>query len=126
MRIRLLDEFSVYVFAPSAKQLAAERAMDLCRHDLLQPIVSSLFGTRVQTGLACDQSELRLTFVGHEVFNYDGSTLAYEYAFQAPMDLTSDDAVVLAADRAFRDIDYAHTGFHTPLNVTADLDREPL
>lgn len=126
MRLRLLDEFSVYVFAPSAKQLAATKAMDICRHDLLVPIVGSLYGTRVQTGLACDESEFRLTFIGHEIFNYDGSTLIHEYAFQAPMDLSSEDAVVLEADRAFRDIDYAHTGFHTPLTVTADLDREPL
>jgi hypothetical protein len=126
MRIRLLDEFSVFVFAPSAKELAATKAVDICRHDLLQPIVSSLFGTRVQTGLACDESEFRVTFVGHEIFNYSEAVLTYEYAFQAPMDLTSDDAVVLAADRAFRDIDYAHTGFHTPLTFTADLDEEPL
>lgn len=126
MRLRLLDNFGVLVFAPVDQELAAEESLDVCRHDLLGPIVSSLYGTRPLTGLACAISEFRITFNGHRLFNYNKAVLAYEYSFQAPFDLTTDDAVVLEADRAFRDIDYAHTGLHTDPIVRADLDEEPL
>lgn len=126
LRLRLLDNFAVFVFAPVDDQLAGLKNLDICRHDLLGPIVSSLYGTRPLSGLACAVSEFRITFVGHRPFDYDDAVLTYEYAFQAPVDLTSDDAVVLESDRAFRDIDYAHTGLHTDPTARVDLDEEPL
>ncbi len=126
MRLRLLDNFGVMVFAPADEELAALETLDICRHDLLGPIVSSLYGTRPLSGLACAVSEFRIALVGHRPFDYDGGVLVYEYAFQAPVDLTSDDAVVLEADRAYRDTDYAQTGLHTPPTVRVNLDEEPL
>ncbi len=126
LRLRILDNFAVFVFAPVDGELGAVDTLDICRHDLLGPIVSSLYGTRPLTGLACAVSEFRITFVGHRPFDYDRGVLAYEYAFQAPADLTTDDAVVLEADRAFRDIDYAQTGLHTDPTARVDLDEEPL
>lgn len=126
MRLRLLDNFGVLVFAPVDNELAAEESVDICRHDLLGPIVSSLYGTKPLSGLACAMSQFRIGFTGHGVLGYDKARLIYEYGFQAPVDLTSDDAVVLEADRAYRDTDISVGDFHADLTVRADHDEEPL
>ncbi len=126
MRLRLVDTFGVLVFAPVDRELAALSSLDICRHDLLGPIVSSLYGTRPSTGLSCDVSEFRLSFLGHRAFDYDRGVLVYEYSFQSASDLTSDDTVILSTDRAFRDVDYSQINLTTPATVSVNLDEEPL
>lgn len=126
LRIKLLDTFSVFVFAPVSDQLSAEEAIDLCVDEALGAIVKSIFGTRFSTPFACDRTEFRIIFTGHEPFSYDRSVLVYQYLFEAPVDLSSDDAV-FARSRAFRDVGYTQfTGTQQLTVLDIDIDKEPI
>ena len=128
LRLRVLDNFSVLVFAPVAGELAAEEAVDICRHDLLGPVVSALFGYRPETGLSCPASEFQIVLTGHQVEDYNKASLVYRYDFQAPIDLSSMDAQLDSeGSRAFRDIiNYRQTNLHEPAEARINLDEVPL
>lgn len=127
LRLKLLDNFSVLVFAPVSAQLAAEQAVDICRHDLLLPIVSSLFGYRPGSGLSCPESEFQIVPTGHQVEDYNKAVLVYAYSFQAPVDLTADDAKLdWLGSRAFRDADVDQVNRHTDVELAINLDEQPL
>lgn len=126
LRLRLLDEFSIFVYAPCSDEHAGELAVDICRHELLGPIIHSLYGLKFDTGLACPESDFRLVLTGHGIFFYNPAYLVHGYHFQAPSDLTDDDAAERNQSRAFRDIDLSILGAHTPLTATVNLDEDPL
>lgn len=125
-RLRILDQFAVFVFAPVSDQLAAEEALDICRHDLLGAIFGSLFGYKPTSGLSCPSSEFEIIPTGHQAFDYNKATLVYMYEFQAPVDLSTGDATQTFGSRAFRDADYAQTNLHEPATVGINLDDQPL
>ena len=126
MRLRILDHFTVFVFCPTHEELAAEEAIDICRHDLMPIIIGGLFGYYPQTGLDCPNSEFRIIPTAHEVVAYNEAFLIYAFEFEAPMDLSSADIILREGTRAFRDVDYAQTNLHDPATAAIDLDEQPL
>lgn len=128
MRLRLIDGFSLYVFKNTTQDIAAVSAIDICRHDLLLPILKSVNGIIFPTGLT-NNSDFRTIFTGHGAFDYNRAVLIYEYNFESVMDLTNADTVEEEDTRAFRDIDYTEEigGVDTTdLTVNVDLDEVPL
>lgn len=105
MRTRMLDGFVCYIVAPVTNQIAAEDSLDICRHDLLLPMMRTLYGVKFDTGLS-NAADFRTILSGHGVAAYNKAFLVYRYEFQVIVDLTDDDTVLPTATRAFRDIDY--------------------
>lgn len=128
LRLRIMDNFAVAIFAPVAKQLAAEEAIDICRHDLFGPIVGSLFGFRPDPGTACPESEFQIIPTGHLIYGYDKAVLVYLYEFQAPFDIVADDVTFRAeGSRAFRDItDLRQSNLVEDATAFVNLDETPL
>ena len=128
MRLRLVDGFSIYVLKNTTQDIAAVEAIDICRHDLLLPVLKSVNGVRFTTGLT-GSSDFRTVLLGHNAFDYNRAVLVYEYNFEVVMDLTDSDTVEDSDTRAFRDIDYTEEigGDDTEdMTVNIDLDEEPL
>ncbi len=127
IRLKLIDGFSANIIIPTSSELLATSAMDICRHNLLQPILKSLFGARCPTGLAGDM-DFRTVPTGHGIADYNKAFLVYTYSFEATMIMTEDDAVLAGDNRAFRDIDYTQTvGGTQTIDATAlniNLDDE--
>ncbi len=122
IRIRLVDGFSIFLVKNVKDDIAAVGAIDICRHDLLQPILKSVFGTRFETGLdSC--GDFRAIFTGHSFVDYNRSTLVYQYNFEFTYDLTNDDAVDEQDTKAFSDIIYTQViGDNDVTDVTFDLE----
>ena len=105
MRLRLIDNFSLLVVKNTTTDIAGLTALDICRHDLLLPILKALNGTRFATGLSYG-TDFKTVFTGHAVADYNEAFLVYKYDFEVVSDLTNDDTVQPEDTRAFRDVDY--------------------
>lgn len=128
VRMRLLDGFTLSVVKNVTKDVSAIEALDACRHDLLLPILKSVFGARFETGLS-SSADFKAVLTGHGVAEYNRAVLVYNFDFEFAMDLTNDDTVEPENTRAFRDIDLTEIingDDTTDMTVTADLDDEPL
>jgi len=129
MRLRLIDGFSVIIIKNTTEDIAAVGAVDICRHDLLLPILKSVNGIRFETGLTY-AGDFRTILIGHGFVDYNRAYLVYRYEFEVAMDLTGDDTVADGDTRAFLDADYTHNigGDDTdPMTILPmDLDEEPL
>lgn len=128
IRMRLLDGFTLSVVTNVTKDISAIQAIDICRHDLLLPILKSVFGARFDTGLS-SAPDFKAVLTGHGVGDFNRAVLIYNFDFEFAMDLTNDDTVEPENTRAFRDIDYTEVinGDDTiNMTVTVDLDDEPI
>lgn len=129
MRVRLIDGFSVYIVAPTSQEIAGESALDICRHDLLLPLMKTLYGTQFDTGLTFSDGGFRTILDGHGVAAYNKAFLVYRYQFQVVMDLTDSDTVIPSGTRAFRNIDYTQSvgdDYVTDATISdLDLDIDP-
>jgi len=108
IRLRLVDGFVIHLFKNVSAEIAAEASVDILRHDLLFPILRSVFGARFDTGLS-GGGDFRTILKGHNMVYYNRATLVYSYAFEVSMDLIEDDAVQPQDTRAYRDTNYTHT-----------------
>lgn len=105
IRMRLIDGFSLFVIVNTADEISGTGAVDLCRHELLLPILKSVNGMKFDTGLTLS-GDIRTIFLGHAVYDYNQAILIYQYDFEVSMDISNDDSVQPEDTRAFRDIDY--------------------
>ncbi len=126
LRLKVVNDFTVAVYLPTEKQLAAELALGRFTGSILKAIVSSLFGLKLPSPFVCG-GEYKAIFSAHELLDYDGATMVWGYSFQVPADLTIDDAVIEFGSRAFRDLDITVEVGNAALTVLdVDLDDEPL
>ena len=108
LRLRLIDGFSVFLVKNVSEEIAAVDAIDICRHDLLTPILKSLFGAKFDTGLS-NNSDFIAILTGHNSVEYDRATFIYQYVFEFSQDIVLSDSVENEDTRAFNDISYTHT-----------------
>jgi len=131
IRLLLVDGFSIYIFGNVSKQISAQALIDICRHDLLLPILKSVYGIRFTTGLS-NETDFRTVFRGHGVSFYDNSKYVHVYNFEMSMELTEDDTVDRNDTRAYRDTDQLLNVIENIdvdeefMTVTVDQDDEPL
>lgn len=105
IRTRLIDGFTITAIKNTTQDIAAVEALDILRHDLLQPILKSVYGARFDTGLAV-AADFKSVLTGMGVAAYEKAYLAYSYDFEFVVEITAGDAVNEGDTRAFRDIDY--------------------
>lgn len=127
IRMRILDGFNVTIIKNTSEDISAISAIDLCRHDLMLPIMKSVFGAKFDTGLSSGP-DFKAILTGHGVSLYNRALIEYTYSFEVAMDLTNDDTVEPENTRAFRDIDYTEAIGDDVIDMTVnvDLDDEPL
>lgn len=125
IRLRLIDGFIVNIFLPSSDELLGTTSIDVARHDLLLPLLKSLYGARVPTGVS-GTMDFKVIPTGHGIALDEKAFLVYTHSFEASFELTSEDAVDRGDTRAFRDIDYTQevggddTQNATALNINLD------
>lgn len=108
IRMKIIDGFTVTFIINTANEIAAVNSIDICRHDLMLPLMKSTFGARYTTGLS-GAMDYKAIPTSAGIALYNKAILAYTYAFEVPYEITNDDAVEDLDTRAFRDIDYTHT-----------------
>lgn len=129
LRLRIIDGFTFFIVVNTTEDIAAQTAVDICRHELLLPVLKSVYGARFTTGLSSD-TDFKTVLTGHAFVSYNQATYVHAYTFEMSMDLTDNDAVEQADTRAYRDTDYIHDfGTGNPVDnmtVTIDHDDTPL
>lgn len=103
MRATILDGFSLFVLVPTGREYSGLDALDLCRHDLLGPILKAFYGARFETGTAAS-TPYACVLTGHSVESYQKAFLIYRYDFQSPYQLVNADATDDQQTVAFRNI----------------------
>ncbi len=104
VRLRLIDGFSIFLLGNCTGEIAAESLIDVFRHDLLEPILKSLYGIKFTTGLS-DEGDFKTVLIGHNFVLYDRAVLVYQYNFQFTYDITQGDAAEDSDTRAFAELD---------------------
>lgn len=103
IRTRIVDGFSLYIIGPSSNEIAGEVTLDIFRHDMLLPLMRTLYGVNFSSGLNTE-STFKNILTSHGVFAYTKAFVVYRYMFQTIFDLTDADAVTPMNTRAFRNI----------------------
>lgn len=125
LRERIIDGFSFYVVVNTSQDIAAEQAVDICRHELLTPVLKSVYGARFTTGLS-GETDFRTVLTGHGFASYNRAIYVHVYTFELSMDLTDQDAVDVVDTRAYRDTDYTQTIGTQDMTVLINQDDVPL
>jgi hypothetical protein len=129
MRMRLIDGFDFYIVVKTSNEISANRAIDLCRHELFLPIMKTVYGVKFDTGLSSG-SDYKTIFTQQQIasgeFGYKKAYYAHAYSFETHMDLTDEDSVDPRNTRAFRDIDYTLNVYNQEMTAKINLDDEPL
>ncbi len=128
LRVRLIDGFTVNFIKNTSKEYLGVNSIDICRHDLLLPLMKTLYGTRFDTGLS-GAMDFKTVPTGSGLFDYTRAYLIYTYNFECVMDLINDDSVEPEDTRAFRDIDFTESigdNDVDDMTVTINLDEEPV
>lgn len=129
-RQKLIQNFSVYIYAPTKNEIAARAARDQME-DVMLALFKSLLGYKPPTVL-CEGAFDSITFVEHGVEIYQDSFYIHRFQFQNLVDVTFDDTLNEDIDVAFRDIhiDYADPvvtdGDDIIMTSDIDLDEEPM
>lgn len=128
IRQRISQPFTIYVFAPSIKDIAGREARDTME-DVSVAMFKSLIGVKFDTGYYASQQYVS-TFVNHGFTAFNGAYYTHEFNFELAADLTFEDTTGYEFDVAFRDIELEiNPDFGTqedPATATVDLDEEPL
>jgi hypothetical protein len=126
MRLRLIDGFTFFIVVNTSEDIAAQTAVDICRHELLTPILKSVYGARFTTGLS-GLTDFRTILTGHAFVSYNQAVYVHAYTFEMSMDITESDAVEPADTRAYHDTDFAQSILGSDdMTVTINHDDEPL
>lgn len=116
LRLQALDNFSVFVFAPTQNSLDAAEEIDICRHDLVPVIYRALYGRFIGDSGLCATPNYATIPLGHGVFAYRKAYVIYRYDFQVPVEYVSGDGVLPKGTRAFRD-----TNLTTQVDPSVDV-----
>lgn len=117
VRLRLIDGFSVFLFANTSESIAAVDATDIFRHDMLEPLLKSLYGAIFDTGLST-AGDFKAILKGHGQSFYNRAILVYQYNFEFSNDITLADSVDPQNTRAFSKIEYSQR--INPAGITND------
>lgn len=129
-RLRLLKNFSVYVFAPSVEGIAARTERDLME-DIEVILYKSLLAVKIPSPFT-EPTWSMVTPAGNGVFEYNKAFYIHRYQFQTSFDVLIEDTAFNPITRAFRDITLNYLDFMAPLDgeivASADvnLDDKPI
>jgi hypothetical protein len=124
-RVRIIDRFNLYIFINTKDKFSAADAADIARHDLLSPILQSIFGVRFETGVS-GGGDFAVVPTRNGRFSYERAFYIHEYAFETTFDLTHADGVQPNETSAFRDVEITQTVGTADMTATVDLDDLPI
>lgn len=125
-RMQLVDGFMVYVYANTSNDIGAQVTVDICRDELLGPILKCVHGMRFDSGLLLTESIFKTIFVGHGTAYYNKAYYVHSFGFEVSMEVLEQDGVEPINTRAYRDTKYNKTVGTEIMTVTIDQDDEPL
>jgi hypothetical protein len=129
-RMRLIKNFSVYVFAPSTADISARTERDLME-DLEVILYKSLLAIKVPSPYTEPTWSL-ITPVGNGFYGYNNAYYIHRFQFQTSFDILIEDTAYDPITRAFRDISLNYFDFTEPMDgeviasIDFSLDDEPL
>lgn len=121
---RIVDGFRCLIFAPVPDELTGSRALDTCRHDLLQAMSKTFTGVRFDAGTVAGVQPFRTVLFESGLEGPVDAYLVYRYTFQQSFDLTNADRFVPPTS-AFRDIDVEVERGDNIATGDVNLDEEP-
>lgn len=129
-RLRLIKNFSVYVFAPSVEGIAARTERDLME-DIEVILYKSLLALKIPSPFT-EPTWSMVTPVGNNIFEYNKAFYIHRYQFQTSFDILIEDTSFNPFTRAFRDLNLDYLDFMAPLDgevvasAYVNLDDEPI
>lgn len=103
-RQRILQDFSVYVAAPSTSEIASRAVRDTME-DVNVFLARSLLGFKASSGLS-ETPISGVTFSGHGVSFYDRGFYLHRFEYQTLFDITEADTIGPEIERAFRTLEF--------------------
>jgi hypothetical protein len=125
MRLRLIDGFDFVIVVNTTRDISANDAIDLCRHELFLPILKTIYGVKFDTGLS-DKTDFKAILIGQGMTLYQKAYYLHVYRFETQYDITNSDSVVPGDTRAFRDIGFTQKIGEQSMSVNIDLDDIPI
>lgn len=106
--LRMLDGFTLFFIANTTQDIAGVDSVNICRHDLLYPVLKTLCGVRFNEGLTYG-GDFKTVLARHGIHLYSKAYLVYYYTFEIPTDITNDDTSYDGETKALKKITYIHT-----------------
>lgn len=127
-RIRLIEDFDIAIFIPTAKEISGRLAFDNFE-DVKVNVLNSTLGFSVTSQYNSDEN-FQLTFVSSEIVYYDTTYMIGVIRLQTLQDVTYGDTIRRRSFFPARDIDYTmdidvESGNADDLLFTIDLDDDP-
>lgn len=129
-RMRLIKNFSIYVFAPSVEGIAARTERDLME-DIEVDLYKSILSIKIPSPFTEPTWSL-VTPVANGVFEYNKAYYVHRFQFQTSVDIVKADTAFNPFTRAFRDLDLNYFDFTDQnngqiiANAYVNLDDEPI
>jgi hypothetical protein len=114
-RQKVIQNFSIYVFAPSKQEIASRKVRD-SMEDVMIALFKSLLGYKPPSVL-CETPLDGVTFIQQGFFDYQDSFYIHRFQFQNLVDITFGDTLKEDQDVAFRDI---HIDYVDPIVEDGD------
>jgi hypothetical protein len=127
-RMQLIMPFSVFVFAPTTKEIVAREARDNMQDEIFRAMNKSLLRKKFPVPV-CEDSWSGTTLIGHGFKAFEEAYYIHEYRFEQLAEVTYNDTISNNSDVAFRDIcgdiDVNKLDDEIDITLEANLDDQP-
>ena len=125
-RLRQLEPFSIYVFAPTSDEIAARAVRD-SMEEVKKAFLKALYGFKAPS-IFSDQVWCEIVPLGDGFSAYNTAYYVHRFDWQRVVDFVQDDALDPAFTRAWRDsqLDFLNTFGTVTMSTTIDMDETPL
>jgi len=124
-RLRQIEPFSVYVFAPTTEEIAARVARDSMQ-EVKKALFKALFGWKAPSVFS-ETTQIEVTPTGDEFSAYNKAFYVHRFDFERALDMVQADAVEPGFNRAWRDTTFSFTNDFNEviMNTYLNMDDEP-
>lgn len=129
-RMRLIKNFSIYVFSPSVEGIGARSERDLME-DIEVILYKAILALKIPSPFN-EPTWSMVTPVGNSIFDYNRAYYIHRFQFQTSFDILIEDTAFNPETRAFRDLTLNYMDFMAPLDgeiaasAEVNLDDEPI
>lgn len=123
-RVRQIEPFNVYVFAPTTTEIAARTARD-SMEEVKLALLKALYGW-VAPSVFSDTDQIQIAPTGDGFAEYTKAYYVHRFDFERSIDLVADDAVPSAFSRAWRDTIMQFTNPDGEVTMSAQVDQDDI
>jgi hypothetical protein len=125
-RQRVVNPFSIYVYAPCSSDLSAMDTRDTME-DVLEFILHAIDLYKFTSPFS-DQTDFGAIFTGHNIYAYEMAYYVHEFKFEMTYDLTKEDTLDDDDSVAFRDLNFGFLNDYgvDTMQTNTNLDDVPL